>query len=95
MNNTVDTSLFSLEMMEQEDDYTRTQLSKLAITLGRQIETGDENAIEAANILARILAENGFDLMELVRRLQKRANEEEDKENQDKENLRWTLHLDI
>ena len=43
-------------MMELEDDV----LSDLASTLAERIVTGDENAIEAAHILGRILAENGF-----------------------------------
>ena len=41
-------------MLELEDDL----LSDLASSLAERIVTGDENAIEAAHILGRILAEN-------------------------------------
>ena len=76
--------------MELEDNV----LSDLASTLAERIVTGDKNAIEAAHILGRILAENGF-FFSLMVELQQKADVlhgDEVEEKLKEDILRWTLH---
>ena len=80
-------------MMDLEDDL----ISDLASTLAERIVRRDENAIEAAHILGRILAENGFSFGLMVD-LQQKADVlhgEQVEEKLKEDILRWILDLQL